>query len=128
MEAIEKLGIVASEKDYKLKPSFREEVARMELQDDSTVLTHERFQLITDHVFVEFWHVELFIPLLVELLCRDPFSKLDVSEAFKVVVLRQLTLEQGAERGLAHSRGARDENVRQFAWRVCLFHHQIYHK
>ena len=126
MKAIEKLGIVASKKDDEFEPSLGEEVTRVELQDDSAVLTHEGLQLITDHVFIEFRNVELFIPLLVELLCRDPFSKLDVSEAFKLVVFWQLTLEQGAERGLAHSGGARDENVRQFAWRVCLFHHSIY--
>ena len=95
----------------------------MELQDDSTILTHEWLQLITDHVFVEFWDVKLIIPCLIELLCCDPFSKLDVLEAFKLVFFRQLTLEQGAERRLANSGGARDENVRQFAWRVCLVHH-----
>ena len=65
LKSIEKLGIAASEKDNEFKPSFGEEVARMELKNDSTILTHEWLQLITDHVFVEFRHVELFIPLLV---------------------------------------------------------------
>ena len=69
----------------------------MEFKNHASISAHEWLEFIADHVLVEFWHVEFFIPLLVQLLGSNPFCKLDVLEAFELIVLRKLTFQQGAK-------------------------------
>ena len=67
LKPVEELGVVASKKHHQLEPALGEEVARVELKDDAAALRHEGLQLVADHILVELRHVELLVPLLVQL-------------------------------------------------------------
>ena len=65
LKSIEQLSIVASEQHNQLEPSLREEITTVELEDYPTFLAHNWLELITDHVYIEFWNIKLLIPRFV---------------------------------------------------------------
>ena len=80
----------------------------MEFKNDSTLLTHQRFEFVADHVYIELRHVELLVPCFVKLVRVYEFCKLDILESFKTMLFGQLGLKQRAERSLANAWGTCD--------------------
>ena len=99
----------------------------MKLQDDSSTAAHQGLKLVTDHVDVEFRHIELLVPILVELFRLNQICQLNILEPVNLVFFRKLIFEKGAERGLAHSWSPCYQDVRQASLLMLRgFHYLLY--
>lgn len=111
LQPVIQLRVVAPQQHDQLEPPLREKVARVELKDYAPASAHQRLQLVAHHVHVELWHVELLIPILVQLLRLYQICQLHILETLNLVLLLELVLKECAQGGLAHTRRTRDQNV-----------------